>query len=203
MGYIPDLYEKTVKLPVRITQGRVTLLYGGLLPAIADDTIGELIVPHFCIIDPGAKEILEQESIQEFLPEGAKILLGMKRSKIPERLLEKTCRPRDEEFQNSSLPNYRFVELFLKEDLLLMLRNTKPARLLNCECFVPTLNFRARSLNQAYSVTSAFFEPDRRSHAGNVFRLAMYFDDRLRCWRQLDELRKHYEAEYERKIIEV
>jgi hypothetical protein len=80
-----------------------------------------------------------------------------------------------------------YVEVKLLGDLSIRLRGSQPARLELVDCEIPTLQKRAKSLNEAYRIISEQFEPERRSHSGNVFELALAKSQD--GWRRLEVLR--------------
>ena len=73
------------------------------------------------------------------------------------------------------------------------LKGSKLGRLGPVKCIIPSLKEpRAESLNHAYRLVSEAFEPERISHAGNVFKKVVYVDLDGNC-RSLEDLR-HYHA---------
>ena len=60
--------------------------------------------------------------------------------------------------------NYRFVPAILLEPLDLILRGTKKAVLEGGACLLPSLEASATSLNHAYSMASAKYEPPPIPH---------------------------------------
>ena len=96
-----------------------------------------------------------------------------------------------------------YVEVRLLEDLQLQLRGTKKAWLRPCACFIPSLMTGGDSLNEAYTKISAFYEPWRRSHTGNVFTHIFYKSatpKRERIWESLDTIRKRMEMTLESRF---
>ena len=91
------------------------------------------------------------------------------------------------------------MPVLLDEPLHLLMRGTKEPKLQDCKCHLPSLKKQAESLNHAYRLASEELEPNRRSHAGNIFQLGFWKDsNRLRS---LDELRNSYKANLEQHLV--
>jgi hypothetical protein len=195
MGRFSDLSETKIKIPVRITKDGIRALDGKPLPEIIDDTIGDLVVPSYTVVDDAVRRQFLNEYAISVLPKESTILLGVPLN-IPQDLWTKTFKPK-----NMFPPaNYRFVQVHLKEDLILRLRGTKTAAFDRCECTIPALEKNAISLNHAFSLISEVFEANRKSHSGNVFKRGYYLDDEH--WRSLDALRSSEQAKFERQTEE-
>lgn len=157
---------KTVRVPVRIVDGKVELAWGATLPRIADCS-GDLIVPASAIQDPADLAMLSREEWIPLLPAKSILLCRLGARHIPPGLLPK-CKLAvlpEAPYQRAA-----FVEIVLEKDLELRLRGTKPALLTNVPCKIPAMpDVSASSLNEAYRRISETFEPTRRSAGGNVF----------------------------------
>jgi len=194
VSLVPDKLEKTVKIPVRIVDGQVRYFYGGELPKLREGAIGDLIVPAYAIQEADDLKRLQDEHIEEILPTGMIVLLGVRIKDLQEELRKYISYP------EKLFPpvNCGFIEIRLVEPLCLRLRGSKRAVLQPCRCFIPALNKEAESLNHAYTLISEVFEPYRLSHSGNVFQRGYYLEGNR--WRPLDDLRSHYEAQFERHL---
>jgi hypothetical protein len=157
---------KTVRVPVRIVDGEVQLLWGAALPGMSDCS-GDLIVPASAIQDPADLAMLSKEELIPLLPAKSTVLCKLGARHIPPGLLPK-CKMAmlpEAPYQKAA-----FVEIVLEEALELRLRGTKPALLTNVPCKIPAMpDASASSLNEAYRRISEVFEPTRRSAGGNVF----------------------------------
>ena len=71
---IPDPYKKTVRFPVKVMDGELKFFYGGDLPVINNGTIGELIIPEFCIPKDYRLSLIRKEAKKVFLPEGTALM---------------------------------------------------------------------------------------------------------------------------------
>ena len=91
------------------------------------------------------------------------------------------------------------AEIVLKEEQRICLRGAKKAILESCHCSIDGLNREAHSLNEAYSLVSTEYEPERRSHTGSVFQKGLYLDGKV--WLQLDIRRQQMDAQLEQEII--
>ena len=224
MSQVPDSSEATVRIPVRIEKGRITYLYSRKRLPLRDGAVGELVLPAQAVLDRDWLSPLKAERPVEIVPAGESLLLAMRLRKIPavyhgqlflpnsDRLRNHFQQPEDLHTTELPLDHFdtgvlkpltwgddAFVEVKLVEPLSLVLRGTKSAILRGGECRIPVLDRQATSLNHAYTVISEVFEPERRSHTGNVFDRVRYFEGTY--WRRLDDLRADREAEYEKHLI--
>ena len=204
--FVPDPHKvKNVALPVRIVKGRVTFFYskGGKMPALQDGAIGELVLPEYAVLDGTVKQAIAEEREVRLLESGEPVLLGYNGN-----LIEAEYRERTQKWDDT-LPMVAgltcLVQVFMTEPLSLLLRGTKKAQLRGGACKIPALDgAEAGSLNQAYTLISQQFQPSRRSHTGNVFRVAFCRDrdeDGCERWRRLDDLRDRHVAEYEQEVL--
>lgn len=184
--------EKTIRIPVRIgTNGQIKYFYGGALPEIRDGTIGDLVVPARSIADKKEASRLQQEHVFSLLPSKSVVMLVVDHRGTPDELKKHVKKG---VWLGSKI--LKGVEVILREDLKLRLRGTKPATLEDAACWVPSLEEEAKSLNHAYRLVSEKFEPQRRSHSGNVFKVGYYVDP-SHTWTSLDGLRSTAEASVE------
>lgn len=191
VAMISDPYERKVAIPVRIRDGKVIPFNGVALPALKDETVGDLVVPSHCF--------RSGEELQDFLAErpvpvlqaGTKLLVPLPPgTPLRTGILQEPPR--------GAAPNTAgpFAEIFLDEELMLTLRTAKRAALRPCQCKIPSLKRTARSLNHACTLISEEFEPDRLSHTGNAFSKVLYERvDRagLILWVKLELLRVAHE----------
>lgn len=201
---IPDPIERTVVLPVRVRDGRVEFFYGGPLPALEEDTIGDLVVPAFSLKNQALLGPLSNHLDVPILPAGTRLMAGLR----PDRHLREIS----PQFRSDRFPQdfTAFAEITLKQSLELRSRGTKRAALNPCMCHIPVLNVAdksddglAKSVNHAYTRLSERFETYRRSHTGNVFQAVFFRDvdpDRGRSWAPLEILRRRIEAKIEQRF---
>lgn len=185
--------KRTVVIPVRVKKdGRLTLLYDdGELPPLREGAVGELRLPAHALPEEWA-QLLSAHNVVQLLPAEAALWVEVASEK-----------PLDAKFgEHRRQGNIRelkwrgnwLVKVILKAPLCLLWRGTKKPTLLPCRCYIPALDKWADSLNEAYSHISEAFEPHRRSHTGNVFKLC-YCDEKGLC--PLDALREEKQAECE------
>ncbi len=186
--------ERQIKIPVRITDGKVMFYYGGDLPPLEDGALGDLVVRAEAVLDPEFLARWRHSHVEEMLPAGETVLLAV-RYDIPRHLLHHTVNPK------KLIPrlNGRFVPVRLEEPLRLRIRARKPAALERCQCYIPALSLRTRSLNHAFASISEAFEPERMTHSGSVFRLGYFLSED--CWRPLSLLRDHYMELFEPRLV--
>src|SRR5262249_377503 len=87
-----------------------------------------------------------------------------------------------------------FAPSMLNDTLFRFLHATKPPSLSDVECSLPTVYLSAKSPKHAYTLLSEYYEPQRVSHTGNVFKKILYSDRRTGLWWPLDRLRADREA---------
>lgn len=163
-GFIPDPFERTVRVPVKFIQGAPQPFYGGPWPKIEEGTIGDLIVPAWAFEKPQDAVLLSAPLTAPILPRGDELLVGLS----PSAHTHEVLRPGP---QLRILPNFSgFAKVRLDGELRLTLRGTKKASLEPCRCWIPALKSVVGSLNEAYTRLSLYYEPHRRSHTGNAFR---------------------------------
>jgi hypothetical protein len=194
MDFRPDEYEATVKIPVRVRKGRVRFFYGGALPALKDDTIGDLVVPAWAVLDEGRRALLQEVEAVQALPAGVEIAFVMKMDRLPEPSPKGFFHPEKVEWMAGG----KFVIVQLLTPLGLLLRGTKQALLQGGRCYIPALDVTALSLNHAYTLLSTVYETDRRSHTGNVFLRGFTLEGDT--WCPLQQLREREEARAEERF---
>ena len=184
--------EKAIRIPIRVgNNGEIEYFYGGALPVMKEGTIGDLVVPAWSISEEKEALRLQQEHIVQLLRSGSVVMLVVDHRRTPDELRKHL----KEGIQRGSR-NSMGVEVILRQELMLRLRGTKPASLKDVTCCVPSLEEEAKSLNHAYRLVSEKFEPQRRSHSANVFKVGYYVDPKDR-WISLDSLRNAAEASVE------
>ena len=208
---LPNRQEKNMVIPIIVVKGEFYYFYGGRLPIPPDGTMCDLIVPAYAIKDKDFLEKLEAGHVEELLPVGAHIFTAISSRQLASDLSKSTFSAEQlaqrfggsiaKDVYGSLIANNLdslFVEVILEEPLMLELRGTKHGRLRRVRCVIPELNEKASSLNHAYRLISEHFEPDRISHAGNVFRKMVHLDEGV-C-DLLDELRDRFEAKHARAL---
>jgi hypothetical protein len=195
-----DKFKKTVQIPVRVVKGRLQFFYGGDLPELKDDTVGDLIVPENAIIDKAKLQQISNEMIKELLPIDTNLMIQISAEsvkKIGDTLRKYLCH------NLKTMPPLvnPFVEIYLKQPLRIKLRGTKKGDLEPCLCAIPSLNdLEATSINHAYTLVSEKFEMHRKSHTANVFD-KVYFFDSNGFWKPLEVLRERVEGAYEEELF--
>ena len=86
-------------------------------------------------------------------------------------------------------PTTRYVKVRIEEPLRLEIIGENFGRLLDCKCKIESLNQEADSVNHAYTLISTAFEPERKSHTGNVFS-KVFVQRHDKKWVTLDALRQ-------------
>jgi hypothetical protein len=192
-----DAFEKMTKIPFKVVDSQLVFLYDGKpLPELREGTIGDIIVSPSAIKDPARLQAITSEKVITFLPKDTRLLVQISLESVPTKL-----QPFLQDEPKSLIGGGK-VEIFLQADLMLHLRSTKEAQLLDCPCHIPAIRTldsktEAKSLNHANTVVSTHFEPHRISHTGNVFNRIYYQDEKLKGWFPLRTLRDQMQADYE------
>ena len=177
---IPEPLSRTVKLFVQFAGGRLSLYPEGELPQLKDGTFGELIVPEHAFEDKKVAAGFAEERDEAFLPAGTRVVAQINAAHVPDDL-RGTVKADLEGFYGVG------VEFILSKEQRILRRGTKNATLKGCECFIPALEKKAKSINHAYTLASQAYEPNRASHTGNVFNKVFVQKDG--SWRSLGDLR--------------
>lgn len=185
--------DRTVKIPIRIVNGKVKYFYGGDLPDL-DYTFGELIIPQSAVKDHKFIELAQMETTVELFPPNSILMIGVNRDNIPENLRNNVS-----SIRTAIWTNEVFVKVKLLETLFLQLRGSKKSILSDVKCYIPNINKYASSLNNAYTLISEKYEPHRRSHAGNIFGKCYYRKGDF--WHQLENKRQEQESVFEEKFF--
>ena len=177
-------FEKHLRIGVRFDGTRFVLQNGSPLPALAKDSVAELVLVPDCIQDENVRASFTGEKSVLLLKEGSFVMVGVSPTMIespsPEGLLLASNIP--------IISTYLFVEVRLGADLWLQVRGDQEARLSPCLCTIPALRQEAESLNHAFTLISGAYETKRLSHSGNVFERAHTHVGSGK-WKSLDELR--------------
>lgn len=180
-----ERYEKRLRIAIRFDGTSFVLLDGQPIPALAKDSIAELVVAPECIENAAIRATLSRQKNTPFLKQGTFVLVGVSPSMIEDCFADGLFSA--SEFRIPS--EYVFVEVRLDADLRLVVRGDQEARLSASSCRIPALNKEAKSLNHAFTLISEAYEIKRLSHSGNVFERA-YAQDESGKWQNLNELRK-------------
>ncbi len=192
-----ERFERTVRVPVRVRQGRIEFLYEDDMPKLSEGAIGEVIFDENALEDVRWKAPLTAEHTvsiiaEESLVQGVWAALAVRPDRVPDNLkkhlitlrvwralIEETSTPDEKAHLKPDAPvqmhSRWWVLARLAAPLSLRLRGERPARLQGGACYIPALEklkqpAAAISLNQALTWVSTNFEPSRHSHTGNVFR---------------------------------
>jgi hypothetical protein len=163
---------------------------------IKDGINGTLTITDFDILDKDWLAELNKHEIITICPKETSIYFGIR----PTVVIPTSISPKQASgiiqidstkintvFTVRASPYY--VQVILQEELKLHKRGTELPRLEPCTCFIPLLDDTADSLNEAYKKIVQVYETHRRSNAGNVFQLGLYFDHEADTYRPLDALR--------------
>jgi hypothetical protein len=188
---IPDPKARTVRLQVTIEDGHCILADGRPLPKLTNNTPAELIFRATALLDPEDRAKYSGELREVILPIQAELWARVKSDAIENRLAVHRV-PKDIWGVGNHKRNY-FVSFHLMQDLYLVNRVGKSSILEECKCYIPAREMEVSSVNEAYTRISEVFEPERRSHAGNVFR-DVFFEHGLYVY-PLERLRSPEEHE--------
>jgi len=200
----PDDLAKRVQVPVIVKDGVLVGFYTNKPVELKDGAIGDLIMPEWAVKEQDVLRKLTSERFELFLPKGTQVYFEVDMNQArsvdapkPDFLAE------DLAGKNGFTTGQRdLVVVVLREDLDLILRSTKKARLASCKCYIPALIAKASSLNEAFRVISQVYEPKRRSFGGNVFKHGWIINEKG-VWVRLDRVRDGLEAVQEEELFEV
>ncbi len=192
---------KTVTIPIKIVDGRVEYFYDESIKLLDLENLsyGELSVPKSYFGNEDTIKKLMREEVVDFLPKGTSLYAQVRTDdfkKLTKEIQKLTYSLKDD--KDFSIEE-KFIEISLEEDLKLLLRGSKKARLESCKCNIPILNKNEKqvtSINQAYTLISEKVEPSRRSHSGNVFDKIYYMKSDSKYFK-IDVLRNTLEAKYQ------
>jgi hypothetical protein len=196
-----DPFEKTTKIPFKVLDGKLVHLYDQEpITELQEGITGDLIVKNFAVRDAARVRQYNVERVADFLPQGTRLMARISLQGVPQTLSKAYVK--NEKFKNDGA-----VEIILQEKLQLRLRGTKEAQLLPCKCSVPALasviiDDLPASVNQVYTLISTHFEPQRRSHNGNVFNCVFYREEPLNNLKALRHLRDQLQADHETLVAE-
>ena len=200
----PNRFDQTVVIPVKWADGKLQYFHGGAMPKLREGTIGDLVVDRVAVDDEAfLRQVQAASESQLLLEEGAAVYAAVSTSDIPKPLTRYAIPGGSLTKGGISLvtatqfPDARFVEIVLLEPLELQLRGTKFGRLKPATCRITSLDQQARSLNHAYALISAAFEPRRISHTGNVFDKILVFWEGRKEWVPLSVRRDLLESNNE------
>lgn len=195
--FIQDPTKKTVKIPVKIVDGKVVSLYGDKLPEMKNVT-GDLVVPASSFLDQKQIANFSQKDWSLMLRSGSVLIINVA-SDRNERGLNTAMSNPEQNYPRTAKPG--FVRVILRQQLYLQHRGTKSSMLQPCLCTLPDLGVEATSLNHAYTIASKRFETERRTNTGNVF-LNVYHNLDGR-WEKLEWLRERLDAKFERSTYKI
>ncbi len=184
---------RSIKIPVKVVHGRLTYFYGGGLPTLKEGAIGDLVVTVSAVVRGDVKKTLLAEAGLPVL-DASPLLVRIRTEGVPGRLAKHWLR---EELGGAK--GTPCVRVDLLGPLSVRWRGTKAATLEPASCEIPALRrLRAESINHAYRLVSEAFEPQRRSHAANVFQEVFFQDEH--GWHPLEHLRGRAEAQLESRL---
>jgi hypothetical protein len=185
---------KRVVIPVRVQGGELRPFYGGDMPKLHEGSLLDLVGDEDAFVDRSEISRFDLEDTAILLSSGSQMFATMSiRGSRPQALRNIPADP-------PLSGNNGFIQFQIDGDLVLRFRGTKLAELEECPCSLPSLNGqKVASVNDAYTKLSEHYEPWRRSHTGNVFEKVYCFEQDKAI--QLDILRKHATAEFEKKLF--
>ena len=195
MGFIPDSKLKTIVIPVHITNGTVNYFYDGPFPKIAENTVGELVIPESSVEDKEAINFLTEEWQIEIFPKDTTFYVELKPSGADSKSL--LSLPLADRHKSDSR---KFAEVVTEEPLNLLLRASKRPKLATVRCEIPVLKAGATSLNHAYTLLSQVYEKDRISHVSNVFNTVYFQHPHHKEYLPLGYIREDRDLLYDRTL---
>ena len=171
MNFIPDSFEKNIRLTVKLKDGKLMSFGGKALPKIKNDTIIDIIFP--------AHSIEQEKDLAQFLALREEAVLKQKTTVL--------CRLYD----NQTGKKYEIPIVLLDELRIFYKGDESLGKCKPCRCLFEDRDrkkIQAGSLNEAYTRLSEIYQKKRRSHSGNIFQKIFYQDEEGRC-QSLSQLR--------------
>ncbi|SRR6266542_1588291 len=181
--------QKLLKIPVIVKNGVPVLAIDQKpLPKFSEGASFEILIDPTYIPDKSRLIEIEDDEVVPFLPKGTKLLAQVNAKKVPQELKGFLHKSPDR------IEKCALVEIALIDDLNLRLRTGRKSTLEDVSCSSPFLKGRedppaAISINHAYTLIATYFEPHRRTAAGNVFDKVFYQRDGDGKWVSLRTLR--------------
>ena len=162
---------KKGKLLAIFRDGQFELNDGKPFPALKNNTPVEIIVPihGFKNDEDKIKYALENQTI--LFPSRAELWVNLPSSGSK---LNKERSIHSDIVMGDTFQAGLATKIILEEPLILITQGATRGRLKNCRVSIPLLKDEAKSLNQAFTLLSRVYEPERLSHTGNVFRHVYY-----------------------------
>jgi hypothetical protein len=161
----------SIRVPVSIRKGILTLANGIPLSAVADGAVGELLLRPHDILDEAVRARFLTEWHGEMFRAGTSLWARVGADyPVPEDLRQ------FRKWRDGLDGPAHFVEIILNSILNLKFNEGTLGDLTECACRVPALpDSEHSSLNTAYTAITKIFESTRKSSGGNVFN-KVYFE---------------------------
>ncbi len=175
---------RELHIPIVIKDGIFFLRNGEALPDFREGTEAELRIAASSLTEPSRIGQFLSESTKPFLPAHSPLGAEVKPDDASVELKKHVV---------NCFTGSRYISLVpfvVTEEMKITLTAGKKGRLVDCKCFIPSLNLEVNSINEAYTRISQAFEPARRSHTGNVFAKVFSTQPTLRS---LDSIRREIE----------
>jgi hypothetical protein len=165
----------------------------GIWPQVRDGAQASLIIPMAELLESAQSRAAVTRQPTQILPAHAQLAVAMR----PIHLPRQPTPPVLTYVRTPKSPAQCCSIITLLQPLALAAPDARRARLESARCWIPALEREAASVNEAYSLLSQHFEPDRRSHTANVFH-SVYFvskgDGKPETWLPLEVLRARMES---------
>ena len=162
---------KKGKISAIVKKGNFMILDGKPFPGIVDGTRVDIIVPVNGFMDE--RDMLNYGQEHYALMFSAETDLWLNLPSAGSTLYREQ-RNHPDLVIPGGLQNSYFTKITLKDPLAIFMQGTSRSRLKSCKVLIHLLGEEAISLNQAFTVLSRVYEPQRISHTGNVFRHIYY-----------------------------
>lgn len=191
--------QRTLTIPIRIEAGKVAFAFGKRMPALVDGTRGELVVSVDSVVDRYLAKLLQADQSVDLLPIGSLVLIAVHPA-FGDQAMQRAAYQKPVELMK---PGLLYYEAYIEQALGLRLAGARRPSFTGGACTIPALdNRRAISLNQAFTLLSERYEPDRHSHVGNAFKSGIYLDEASGQWRTFEDARNRVQARFEEYLTE-
>ncbi|WP_250473096.1 hypothetical protein [Caballeronia sp. GAFFF1] len=219
-----DAFAKsTLRVPVKLVDGRWEFFYGGAVPA-REGTVGELVIDRQAIADRKFLELLNRKTEHKILDAGTALRVALTvrpdialDEALKKHLLTSTSMNFSGEYLKTLRSNdTQFVEVTIGEPspqqrekrpddiggIWLTVQGNQPKGIATSRVEVPdeVSDTPLDSVNHAFTRLSEKYEPWRKSHTGNIYDRVLYQEKNGR-WYPLNVLRNAALARDEHELI--
>lgn len=180
-------WSKSAKIPARIKDGNLELLDGTPFPQLVDDGKVQIVVEATSFKDVKDRMLNTlKQTVVLFVPgDELWVTFNTKQCSLMPELENKP------DLVTANFAKFGIgTKITLLEPLSMLIQGVYGGTLRDCETYIPILDKKVKSLNQAHTELSRKYKPHRTTHTGSTFRSIWYHEKD--AWRPLED--KRYES---------